>query len=1159
MFTRQSGRISAWFAGLAALTLLGGWAGQALAQPLENAPPKAPHKQTVPDPIGDLDQLPGAAKVNVSGGAAKPVDESRMFFAILIVAAVFIIPVVLANYLSKALRMPDHFFRMAVVLFAIVGSAAATYFEWPPKLGIDLRGGTILIYEVEQKDFKEMDKLVTAVLQRVNPDGLKEVTVRPYGEREIEIILPEADQAEQERTRNIISKQGQMAFRIVADDRYDKSVMELARDPQFEEPKSDVGEPGPDGKITDVEAKWVPVSTDARYLANEPHFATRTNKKGELEVLVLVDKYNVTGDYLNSATPGIDRFGKPAVNFGFNAKGARLFGRLTGSNLPDPAHADLKRLLAIVLDDQLRSAPSINSKIEDRGEITGSFTVQETEDLAAVLTAGRLPTTLRKEPTSSLTTGPTLGRDTIQKGVYSMLVSTVAVVIFMLAYYRFAGLVANLALFLNVLLIVAFMILFHAAFTLSGLAGLALTVGMAVDANVLIYERMREELGRGATLRMAIRNGFDRATTTIVDANVTTLISAIVLYAIGTDQVKGFAVTLILGIVMNLFTAITFTRLLFDVAEKTRWITRLKFLHVMENPNFDFIGKRYIAIALSLVLIGIGLVASFQRGRGLLDIDFTGGVSVEALFEKPQNIADIRQRLSDLPDDALPDVTVQDIHISGEPLGTRFLIITSKSDIDETDVSREGPKTNIEWVEEQLKKAFNDADHRLAFNHVSWGEVTAIAAASPATDSKKAEAETPAADEEKSSPAGDKKADDKQETEEGATPKSSDEKSSDEEKQSRFRPGDEMLLALADEAASDEPTAKSDDPAEQPADEQKPAGENADRPAATEKPAEKSPADNLDLSVPMQKAGARTPPPDPFAGGSTTKLNFTEPVDIMTLEGELDKALKAAGHRLANVTYKVDNPDYEKGSNRGFKEWSLKCSLTPNELKPALANLQQSLEKEPFFPSSNKVGASVAGNTQLQAANALLASLVLIIVYVWIRFQQVSFGVAAVLALVHDVLVALGGLAISYWLANIPFMESLLIEPFKINLPIIAAFLTIIGYSINDTIVIFDRIREVRGKSPDMSPELVNLCVNQTLSRTLLTSLTVFIVVLILYIFGGQGIHGFAFTLVVGTISGTYSTVYIATPLLIWMNQRKASPGGPGGTAKAAAVGREAA
>src|SRR5262249_48805316 len=269
---------------------------------------------------------------------------------------------------------------------------------------------------------------------------------------------------------------------------------------------------------------------------------------------------------------------------------------------------------------------------------------------------------------SSLLTGATLGADTIQKGVYSMLVATTAVIIFMVIYYRFAGVVANIALLLNVLLIVAFMIMFNAAFTLSGLAGLALTVGMAVDANVLIYERMREELTRGATLRMAIRNGFEKATTTIIDANVTTLISAVVLYVMGTDQVKGFAVTLILGIVMNLFTAIFVSRVFFDIAEKTRFIKDLKMLHILSNPNFDFIGKRHIAIAISSIIIPIGMVGVVQRGKGLLDIDFTGGVSVQTLFKDPVEIAQVRKLIDDVRED-LPDATVQDVRIASETPG----------------------------------------------------------------------------------------------------------------------------------------------------------------------------------------------------------------------------------------------------------------------------------------------------------------------------------------------------------------------------------------------------------------------------------------------------------------------------------------------------------
>jgi SecD/SecF fusion protein len=1176
MFAVDSGRIPAWLTAalLAAVAVVAvGWlaASPAAAQVGEQAAPqRAPASDTVPDPIGDLDQPIGTASSEATATAAPAgtdeTDDTRLFLTLLVVAAVFVVPVVLANYLSKALRMPDHFLRMAVVLFAIIASSSATYFEWPPKLGIDLRGGVILVYEVEQKDFKEMEKLVAAVAKRVNPGGIKEVTVRPYGDREIEIVIPEADQAELQRTQDIVQQQGQLEFRIVADDRYDGPLMQLAKEDRFKN-KKEVYEGEPEeGEKPDVEAKWVPVAADeAARFAGDRHFATRLDKRGRLEILLLVDTLNVTGDYLTSATPSADRMGKPSVSFGFNTQGARLFGKLTGSNLPDAAHADLQRLLAIVLDGELQSAPSIRSRIDDRGEISGNFTQKEVENLSAVLTAGSLPTTLRKEPTSSLVTGPTLGKDTIEKGVNSMLVSTVAVIFFMLFYYRFAGLVANLALLLNVLLIVAFMILFHAAFTLSGLAGLALTVGMAVDANVLIYERMREEIGRGATLRMAIRNGFDRATTTIVDANVTTLISAVVLFWIGTDQVKGFAVTLILGIVMNLFTAITFTRLLFDIAEKQRWISRLKMLHMMQSPNFDFIGKRFIATAFSLLIIGIGLAAVFERGRGLLDIDFTGGVSVETLFEQPQDVADIRDRVRDLP-----DVTVQDIHIGKEPPGKRFLIITSKSDIDETAAAPAGqPRTNIKWVEERLKQVFNDAEHRLAYNHVSWSDVTTIASAGDASSAKPKPAVKPAAGESKEA------------EQPSSAPAASPDTSTDDEKQSRylpatpgtpqrafptdattgrasgFTPGDENLLALADDdvaaekdAAAEKASAESES-APDDTDEKKPTAPASKDDEAAEKAEEESPpADSkpATLDKEVKKAAAS----DLYEGGSAAQLEFTEPVAHTTLSERLQKALQSTNHGDDDVAFAIDNQDYEEGSKRGFNAWSLKIALPTDQVKPVLEQVRKDLEAEPFFPSSNKVGASVAGNTQLQATYALLASLALIVVYVWIRFQQVSFGFAAVLALVHDVLVALGALAVSYWLVRMPFMDKLLIEPFKINLPIIAAFLTIIGYSINDTIVIFDRIREVRGKSPDISSELVNLCINQTLSRTLLTSLTVFIVVLILYIFGGQGIHGFAFTLVIGTISGTYSTVYIATPVLIWMNRRPPASNSPASKSKAA-------
>ncbi len=598
---------------------------------------------------------------------------------LLVMVGVFVVPLVLGQYIAKAVRMPDQSWRIATVFFSLFAASAVTWYGWPPKLGIDLSGGSILVYEIDDQarasDSKvDMEKLVQAVTKRVNPGGLKEVTIRPYGVNQIEIVIPNANEDELERIKNKISSTGMLEFRITANTRDHANAVELAKKLDPASKKVDIEHA--DGSRETV-ARWVPARKDDGYFSGRD-FVTRKNDKGETEVLVVNDEQNVTGQYLKSTSPGVGPKG-PKVDFVFDSTGSKLFGRLTSDNLPEGVQG-FHRNLGIVLDGYLESAPTINEAIYERGEITGNFTPQQTEDLSSVLTAGSLPTALRKEPSSSLLTGATLGADTITKGVRSMLVATVAVIVFMIIYYRFAGVVANIALLLNILLIVAFMIMFNAAFTLSGLAGLALTVGMAVDANVLIYERMREELSRGATLRMAIRNGFGRATTTIIDANVTTLISAVVLYIMGSDQVKGFAVTLILGIVMNLYTAIFVSRVCFDLAEKVRFIKDLKMLHILSNPNFDFIGKQKIAIGISSIIIAIGMFAVFQRGKGLLDIDFTGGVSVQALFNEPIDIAKVREEV-DAHRDQLPDATVQDVRIAKEEPGKRYVINTSNPEI----------------------------------------------------------------------------------------------------------------------------------------------------------------------------------------------------------------------------------------------------------------------------------------------------------------------------------------------------------------------------------------------------------------------------------------------------------------------------------------------
>ena len=228
--------------------------------------------------------------------------------------------------------------------------------------------------------------------------------------------------------------------------------------------------------------------------------------------------------------------------------------------------------------------------------------------------------------------------------------------------------------------------------------------------------------------------------------------------------------------------------------------------------------------------------------------------------------------------------------------------------------------------------------------------------------------------------------------------------------------------------------------------------------------------------------------------------------------------------------------DWEQTSVASSRQWYVSMIATQAEAENVLQRMKRDLAETPVFPSSSKIGGKVAGDTRNLAIAALVASLFGIVGYIWIRFQRVVFGVAAVIALVHDVLITLGAIAISAYVRR--SLGFLLIEEFRISLPIVAAFLTIIGYSLNDTIVVFDRIREVRGKSPDLTAEMINTSINQTLSRTLLTSLTTLIVVAILYAIGGQGIHGFAFSLVVGVMVGTYSSVFIASPILLWMFKR---------------------
>lgn len=992
--------------------------------------------------------------------------KSTPIYRVLLVMVGFVAlmvgPFYLGGRLARRFRMPDHGWKIGVVLWSVACGCVVTYTGWPPKLGIDLSGGVILVYELEDPSQEEgpedeagpwddqgidMDKLISAIELRVNPGGQRQVDIRKYGAKQIEVTIPRADEEQVRRIQEKISSAGTLEFRILANNRDHKLEIEKALE-------SD------DRIVWDSEGKeklawWVPVEAgrEGNFDGYEGIALRRMSFRGKemQHILVVNDIYNVTGGYLSQSRTGVDQDLRPCVFFTFNTRGGQLFGGLTGENLPDEVQ-DFSRKLGIVLNGFLYSAPAIRSTIYNRGEITGGFTRAEVEDLVDVLNAGSLPAALKKNPISKLSTGPTLGRDTIERGKYAILLSMAMVLVFMLIYYRFCGIVASLALVTNLVLILGVMIVIRADFTLPGLAGLVLTIGIAVDANVLIFERIREELARDAAMRMAIRNGFGKATSAVVDANFTTLITATVLYAVGTPPIMGFAVTLWLGVVLSMFTALFCSRVVFDIAERRRWITKLRMMRIIGKTRINFLGMRHLAAACSLTLIVIGMVGVYSRGKGLLDIDFTGGESVEVLFKEPQNIAEIRKALSELP-----DLTVTDVQLlEGEAASVRFVINTSKR-IDPEDEAHRG-KSSLDVVEDYLHEVFGD---KLATNLVTIGNPTTIGEAT-----------------------------------------------------SRHELPSPNVLALADPSTTPPEESDPDD-----------------------KPAEKPPivADVPSAAKPAEKPEAKPAAGGPFAGGTRAELTFDRKVNFDTLTDLVNKELVASGQEGAR--FDLSNEDYLEGDTASYKTWVIKTKLPREKASAVLNSLKESLENIPFFPSSSSIGGKVAGDMQVTAVYALLISLVGIVGYIWIRFQRVMFGLAAVVALVHDVLITLGVIALSAYVAG-P-LGFLLIDDFKIGLSVLAAFLTIIGYSLNDTIVVFDRIREVRGKSPGLTADMINTSINQTLARTLLTSVTTLIVVAILYVGGGQGIHAFAFSLLVGVLVGTYSSIFVASPALYWMASKQ--------------------
>ena len=618
--------------------------------------------------------------------------------------------------------------------------------------------------------------------------------------------------------------------------------------------------------------------------------AIKTNREGtpELDGGVIVD-----------ARPDLDEYNRNIVTMAMNGSGAQKWQRLTA----EAAAQTPKRSVAVVLDNYVYSYPQVQNEIAGgRTQITGNFTAEEASDLANILRAGKLDAPARIIQADVV--GPSLGKEAISDSINSFAIALALVLLYMYFYYSGAGLVANLALLVNMFFIFGILNSFGAVLTLPGMAGIVLTIGMAVDANVIIFERIREELRLGKGIRAALVDGYKNSNSAIIDANVTTLIVGVILYSFGTGPIRGFATTLIIGILTSLFSALFISRVVFEsrlgkkknVAFSTKttenWYT---------NINFDFLSKRRLAYIVSSIVIVIGLASLFTKGLNL-GVDFVGGRSFQVRFDQSVEVSDVAESLSEVLVDVEGNAFTPVVKTLGE---SNQVIITTNYRIGET-----GPAVD------------EDITNKL------------------------------------------------------------------------------------------------------------------------------------------------------YAGVSEFFLEEISREDFFT--DETEEAIGLVGSRV--------------------------------------------------------VGPTIADDIKTGAVYSIIFSLIVVFLYILGRFRKWQFSLGAVAALLHDVLFVLGLFSI---------LDGVLPFQLEVDQAFIAAILTVIGYSLNDTVVVFDRIRENMGSRKGNFEAGVNKSLNQTLSRTFNTSLTTFFVLLVIFLFGGEVIRGFMFALLVGVLVGTYSSLFIATPVMFDASKKK--------------------
>jgi SecD/SecF fusion protein len=565
-------------------------------------------------------------------------------------------------------------------LILVVVTATSLYYVVPPKekvkLGLDLQGGTSYTLEIDDSQGLEgsvsdaRDRAIEVIRNRVDSMGVAEPNIYPDGNKRIVVQIPGMKTEDRLRASENIRKAAFLEFRMVHP-KNDELVKNLFQDRKVPAGYEIVSMPGR-GNGDFWVRKGPPPSEAERTQLRRFEEKVGYDLLFEKEVIEKKDyfrpyyvsrKAELTGDSLKSANVNYQQFGQKVVEISFDAKGRKIFAKVTadhapgGAKNPDP---NGRHYLGIVLDGTLYSAPFIRTSIPGgQAVIEGTFTLEEASDLALVLRAGALPAPLRVLEERSV--DPTLGVDSIQSGWKAAMFGFAAVAVFMVVYYHFAGFVALLALVLNLVLLPIGMIITAGFFgliggagmgskgvtlpvlTLPGIAGIVLTVGMAVDANVLIFERIREEMRLGKRFGAAISAGYDKAFSTIFDSNLTTLLTAVILFWMGSGPVKGFAVTLTAGIIASMYTAIVVTRMVFDSLEGHGLLHNLKMTQwVKADSKINFMGLRWPAAALSVALLAVSLVWGLKRGQDNFGVDFTGGQQLSMEFSRKADVDALR-------------------------------------------------------------------------------------------------------------------------------------------------------------------------------------------------------------------------------------------------------------------------------------------------------------------------------------------------------------------------------------------------------------------------------------------------------------------------------------------------------------------------------------